>query len=302
MKSLAESSAQLSAVAAHAATRQPRARRWLLPVRAWLGILLVGVFVIGGVVAPWLAPHPPQEQQIALRLRPPAFLEGGTSGYLLGTDQLGRDVLSRIIYGARISLSVSGLATLGAAGVGTLLGTLSGFYGGAAEQILMRLVEVQMAFPYLLLAIAFMLVVPPNIVNIAIVLAISGWVVHARVMRVNALALRGQEFVVAASAIGARDHRILLRHIAPNLLPTVTVLATTQIAQFIIAESALSFLGVGLPPSMPSWGNIMNDGRQYLDSAWWIEVFAGLAIILATAGVGLLGDWLRDALDPHLRV
>jgi len=298
----AESTIQIPAAAAGLAARRSRTGWKTLPVRAWLGIFLVGVFLAGAVAGPWLVPHPPQEQEIARRLRPPAALADGVPGYVLGTDQLGRDVLSRIVSGARISLSVSGLATLGAAGVGALLGMLSGFYGGAVDHLLMRIVEIQMAFPYLLLAIAFMLVVPPTIVNVAIVLAISGWVVYARVMRVNALALREQEFVMAARAVGAPDRRILMRHVAPNLIPTMLVLATMQIAQFIIAESALSFLGVGLPPSVPSWGNIMNDGRQYLDSAWWIEVFAGLAIILATAGVGLLGDWFRDVIDPHLRV
>lgn len=299
MRSSAESAALVPA--GTRAARRPRLRWRRLTVRAYAGGLLVGVFVAAALAAPGLAPRTPQDQEIALRLRPPAFA-GGTAGYLLGTDQLGRDVLTRIIYGARISLTVSFLATAIAAVAGTLLGTLSGFYGGVVDQALMRVVEVQMAFPYLLLAIAFMLVVPASVVSIAIVLAVTGWVIYARIMRANALTLREREFVMAATAMGAPDRRILLRHIAPNLIPTMTVLATTQLAQFIIAESALSFLGVGLPPGVPSWGNIMNDGRQYLNSAWWIEVFAGLAIILATAGVGLVGDWLRDVVDPHLRV
>jgi peptide/nickel transport system permease protein len=263
---------------------------------------LVGVFVVTALAAAWLAPRAPDAQDITQRLRPPRSLAPGEGEGILGTDQLGRDLLSRIIHGARISLSVSALATVGAAAIGASLGTLSGFYGGIVDHVIMRVADCQMAFPYLLLAIAFMLVVPPSVVNIAVVLAISGWVVYARVTRVNALALRGQEFVIAANAIGARDRRILLRHIAPNLIPTITVLATTQVAQFIIAEAALSFLGSSCSPSVPSWGNMMNEGRQYLDSAWWIEVFPGVAIILATAGVGLLGDWLRDVVDPHLRV
>ncbi|HYM68727.1 MAG TPA: ABC transporter permease [bacterium] len=273
-----------------------------LTLRAALGLVLVSTFVAVAISAPWLAPRAPDGQDITQRLAPPRYDGAGATGYVLGSDQLGRDVLSRIIYGARISLVVSALATLGAAAAGTVLGVFSGFYGGPADQVLMRIVDVQMAFPYLLLAIAFMLVVPPSIPDIAIVLAISGWVVYARIMRINALALREREFVAAARAIGARNRRILARHIVPNLVPTITVLATTQIAQFIVAEAALSFLGLGLPPGVPSWGNLMNEGRQYLDSAWWMEVFPGCAIIVATAGVGLLGDWLRDILDPHLRI
>ena len=271
-------------------------------LRAVLGFVLVAAFVAAALSAPWLAPRAPDAQDITRRLTPPRYGWAGASGFALGSDQLGRDVLSRIIYGARISLSVSALATCGAAVAGTILGTLSGFYGGVADQVLMRVVDVQMAFPYLLLAIAFMLVVPPSIPNIAIVLAISGWVVYARIVRINTLALREREFVAAAYAIGARNRRILAGHIVPNLVPTMTVLATTQIAQFIVAEAALSFLGLGLPPGVPSWGNLMNEGRQYLDSAWWLEVFPGCAIIVATAGVGLLGDWLRDIVDPHLHI
>jgi len=271
-------------------------------LRAVLGLALVTAFVTAAASAPWLAPRAPDAQDITQRLTPPRYGGAEASGFVLGSDQLGRDVLSRIIYGARISLSVSALATFGAAIAGTTLGALSGFYGGVADQVLMRVVDVQMAFPYLLLAIAFMLVVPPSIPNIAVVLAISGWVLYARIVRINTVALREREFVAAAYAIGAPNGRILAGHIVPNLVPTITVLATTQIAQFIVAEAALSFLGLGLPPSVPSWGNLMNEGRQYLDSAWWLEVFPGCAIIVATAGVGLLGDWLRDIVDPHLHL
>ena len=293
--------ADAAAPAAAAPRRGPGIRRSLaarrLTLRAWLGAVLVGAFVVAAAAAPYLAPALPDAQDIAHRLAPPSY--GGA--FFLGSDRLGRDLASRILYGARISLVVSALATTIAVASGTALGTAAGFYGGAVDRVLMRIVDAQMAFPYLLLAIAFMLVVPPSIPNIALVLGVTGWVVYARVMRVAVLALREREFVLAATAVGARERRVLLRHIVPNLIPTVVVLATTQVAQFILAEAALSFLGLGLPPNVPSWGNLVNDGREYLDSAWWIEVFPGLAIVVATAGVGLLGDWLRDVLDPHLR-
>jgi peptide/nickel transport system permease protein len=298
--------AEPAAVPASGPERRASRRPWILSrgsaVRTVLGLCLAGLFLLVAFAAPWLAPRPSDAQEIAKRLLPPGYFASAGNGFILGSDQLGRDLLSRIVYGARISLAVSGLATLGAAVLGTSLGTLSGFRGGIVDRVLMRVVDVQMSFPYLLLAIAFMLVLPASVPSIALVLAITGWVVYARVTRVNTLALREREFVVAASAIGAAEPRILVRHVLPNLVPTIIVLATTQLAQFIIAESALSFLGLGLPPSVPSWGNMMNDGRQYLDSAWWIEVFPGLAIITATTGVGLLGDWLRDVLDPHLKV
>ena len=212
-----------------------------LTLRAWLGFVLVSAFMATAVLAPWLAPASPDAQDIAHRLQSPSYLSRG--GFVLGSDRLGRDLLSRIIYGARISLVVSALATVTAVVSGTALGTLAGFYGGAVDRVLMRIVDAQMAFPYLLLAIAFMLVVPPSIPNIALVLGITGWVVYARVTRINVLSLRQREFVVAATALGARDRRVLVRHILPNLIPTITVLATTQIAQFILAEAALSFLG-----------------------------------------------------------
>jgi peptide/nickel transport system permease protein len=298
--------AEPAAVPAPGTERRTARRPWILrrgsAVRTVLGLSLAGAFIVVAVAAPWLAPARFDAQEIARRLLPPAYFAGAGTGFVLGSDQLGRDLLSRIVYGARISLAVSGLATVGAAILGTALGTLSGFHGGIVDRALMRVVDLQMSFPYLLLAIAFMLVLPASVPSIALVLAITGWAVYARVTRVNTLALRESEFVVAASAIGAPERRILVRHLLPNLVPTIIVLATTQLAQFIIAESALSFLGLGLPPSVPSWGNMMNDGRQYLDSAWWIEVFPGLAIITATTGVGLLGDWLRDVLDPHLKV
>lgn len=279
-----------------------RRRRIRFGFRGMLAFSIVGLVLLVAVVGPFVAPASPTEQHVSQRLRPPVWSADGSSEHILGTDQLGRDVLSRLLYGARISLIVSfGSAAL-ALVVGVLLGVIAGFYRGWLDEVIMRLVEIQLSFPYLLLAITLMAMLQPSIRNVILVLAISGWVVHARLVRGITLSLAQKEFVVAARALGCSDARMIARHILPNLVAVATVVFTLQVAQFVIAESALSFLGLGLRPPTPSWGSIMNEGREYLELAWWIETFPGLAIMLATTGVGLLGDWLRDVLDPRLKV
>ena len=277
-------------------------RRVRLGLRAVLGSVLAGTVVLVAALGPVFAPADPTSQQISQRLRPPVWQHNGTQEHILGTDQLGRDLLSRLLYGARTSLVISLSAAVVAALLGVSLGVLAGFYRGWLDEIIMRVVEIQLAFPYLLLAITIMAMLQPSIRNVVLVLAISGWVVHARLVRGITLALAHKEFVVSARALGCSDARLIARHILPNLLAVTTVLFTLQVAQFVIAESALSFLGLGIRPPTPSWGSIMNEGRQYLEMAWWIETFPGFAIMLATTGVGLLGDWLRDVLDPQLKV
>lgn len=278
-------------------------RRWRLHLglRGTLGFAIVGLVLLVAIVGPYLAPADPIAQDISQRLRPPIWEAGGSSAHILGTDQLGRDLLSRLIYGARISLTISIGASVFATIVGVFLGLISGYYGGWLDELIMRVVDIQLAFPFLLLAITIMAMLQASMRNVILVLAISGWVVYARLVRGNTLTLADTEFVVSARALGCSDARIIFRHILPNLVGVVTVVFTLQVAQFIIAESALSFLGLGIRPPQPSWGTIMNEGRQYLDTAWWVETFPGIAILIATSGVGLLGDWLRDMLDPRLR-
>jgi peptide/nickel transport system permease protein len=186
--------------------------------------------------------------------------------------------------------------------VGVGLGLLAGYYGGGIDQVGMRLADIQLAFPFLLLAITLMAVFPPTLTTVILVLALSGWVTYARLVRAQVLTLREKEFVIAARTVGSGDARVLLRHILPNVVPIITIVGAVQVAQFILAEAALSFLGLGIRPPTPSWGNIINEGQEYIFQAWWIETFPGLAIVAAVSGVGLLGDWLRDALDPRLRV
>ena len=277
-------------------------RRLRLGPRGSIGFLLVGIVLAMAIFGPLLAPTEPQAQQISQRLRPPFWDENGSSEHLLGTDALGRDLLTRLLYGARISLVISISAAAIAAVIGVTVGLLAGFYSGWLDEVVMRVVEIQLAFPYLLLAIAIMTMLEPSIRNVVLVLALSGWVMHARLVRGITLSLSQKEFVVSARALGCSDLRLIVRHILPNLVAVTTVVLTLQVAQFVIAESALSFLGLGIRPPRPSWGSIMNEGRQYLALAWWIETFPGVAILIATTGIGLVGDWVRDVLDPKLKV
>jgi peptide/nickel transport system permease protein len=279
---------------------QPRRRR---SVR-WSGVVglaIVMLAVLVAVLAPWLAPHAPGEVDITARLKPPVWLEGGSTAHWLGTDQLGRDLLSRIVYGTRSSLLVAGLAVLITTVVGGLAGIIAAYFGGWPDQVVSRLVDIQLAFPSLLLAITIMAVTTPSLAAVVAVLAISSWVVPCRIVRSRALAVGAQDFIVGAVATGARHPRIVLRHVLPNVLPTLVTIGTLQAAHFVLAEASLSFLGLGLPPAIPSWGGIMNQGRDYIELAWWIETFPGLAIVLLISGFGLLGDWVRDALDPRMR-
>lgn len=295
-------SARTASVITGLEERDPHRRRVYVGVRGALAFGLVGLVLVMAVLGPLITPADPLAQDITQRLHPPAWLAHGQRSHLLGTDQLGRDVLSRLLSGARISLTVSLASAALAAVFGVLLGLSAGFYRGWLDDVVMRLVEIQLAFPYLLLAITIMAVLRPSMRNVIFVLAISGWVVHARLVRGITLSLAQGEFVQAARALGASDRRLMVRHILPNLLPVMTVVLTLQVAQFIVAESALSFLGLGLRPPTPSWGSMMNEGREYLSLAWWIETFPGLVIVVATTGIGLLGDWLRDVLDPRLKV
>ncbi len=269
--------------------------------RAIAGLALTASVMAIAVLAPLIVLHSPEEQNLANRLKPPSWYAGGVPGYLLGTDQLGRDLLSRIIYGARVSLVASGVSVLAAGLIGVGLGTLAGYRRGALDSAIMRLVDLQLSFPVILLAIIMMAVLRPSMISVIIILTITGWASFARLVRGQVLSLREREFITAARAIGCTSLRIMVRHIMPNLISIITVVATIQLARNVLVESALSFLGLGILPPRPSWGSIINDGRGYVWSAWWIETFPGIAIVITVSGIGLLGDWLRDYLDPRLR-
>jgi peptide/nickel transport system permease protein len=273
-----------------------------LNARAVIGLFLVGIMVLAGLLAPVVAPQDPKAVDITQRLKPPAWAAHGSSAHVLGTDALGRDLLSRIIYGARISLSVGIIAVVLAALIGVTLGLVAGYYGRTIDNAIMRAVDIMFAFPFLLLAMTWMAIFQPSRGSVVSVLVLTGWATFCRMVRGQVLAIREREYVAAARVIGVPDRRLITSHIFPNLMATVTVVGTMMLAQFILAEAALSFLGLGVEPQTPTWGEIVNEGRNYITQAWWIETFPGLAIVLTVSGIGLLGDWLRDVLDPRLRV
>jgi peptide/nickel transport system permease protein len=262
-------------------------------------VLAVAFCALG---APFLALHDPNDQSLRRRLIPPGWEGKGTWEYPLGTDHLGRDIFSRAIYGSRVSLTVGFTAVLISGTLGVLLGLIAGYYGGKIEAIIMRLVDIQLAFPFILLAISVVAVVGAGLKNVIIVLGIAGWMVYARIVRGEVLSVKEREFVVAAKAVGVRDSLILFRHILPNVLTPVIVVATFSVANVIILEAALSFLGVGVEPAIPTWGGMLADGREYISTAWWLATFPGLAIMFTVLGINLIGDWLRDILDPRLAV
>jgi peptide/nickel transport system permease protein len=267
---------------------------------ALLGLVIVAGSIVLAVVAPALAPSDPVRNDLLERLVPPMWMEGGSGRHPLGTDTLGRDVVSRLLYGARVSLVVGFSAVVVAGALGLLLGLVSGYYGGRLDDLLMRLGDVQLAFPALVLAIAVLAVVGSGLLNIVLVLGVTGWVTYARIARGETLSLRHREFVEGARALGAGDAAILWRHVLPNVLPSITVVATFSVARTIIAEASLSFLGLGLPPPAPSWGAMLDEGRNYLTTGWWLALFPGLAILAVVLGINVVGDWLRDTLDPRL--
>jgi peptide/nickel transport system permease protein len=264
-----------------------------------IGLIILMTMIVLAVFAPEIAPRDPDAQLLSNRLRPPVWA-GGASAYLLGTDDLGRDLLSRIIYGTRISLMVGLLSATGAAALGTGLGLLAWYRGGRFDTAIMRIVDVWMAFPFILLALATIAVLGPGLRNLIIVFVITGWMVYARVTRATTLSLREMEFVSAARAMGARTPRIVLRHILPNLAAPLIVLTSFQIASLIMAEAALSFLGLGVRPPTAAWGSMMASGRGLIQEAWWISTLPGIALAMTVLGVNLLGDGLRDALDARI--
>lgn len=275
-------------------------RRLMRNGKARIGTVLLVAIVASTVAAPMIAPHDPTTQDLMNKLAPPAWEAEGSWSHPLGTDQLGRDLLSRILYGGRVSLMIALLATAASAVIGIALGVAAGFFGRHLDAAIMRLVDVQMAFPSILLALAVMVMLGPSFVNLVLVLVISSWVFFSRVIRADVLILRDREFVTAATAIGAAPARVIRRYIFPNLVGVITVIATLTIARVVISEASLSFLGLGIQPPTSSWGLMLSEGRRYLSVAWWITTFPGVALVATVIGVNLLGDALRDVFDPQL--
>jgi len=269
---------------------------------AMIGLVIVLGVAGAAVFAAWTAPRDPTVQEITKRLKPPGWRAEDGRLALLGTDHLGRDILSRLIFGARISLVIGFSAVALAGTLGTLLGLIAGYRGGRVDDFCMRLTDTMLAMPFILLALAVIAVLGPSLKNIIIVLGVTSWVSYARVVRAEVLSLRTREFISAAQALGSGSWRITFRHLLPNVLTPAIVIASLEVARMVILESALSFLGLGIPPPAPTWGGMLADGRAYLSTAWWLATFPGLCIMLTVLGINLLGDWLRDVLDPRLQL
>jgi len=275
--------------------------------RLWRAKLALGavamllVIFTAALCANLIAPYDPAEGNVIDRLLPPGRHPDATQWRLLGTDQVGRDVLSRLIHGARISLLV-GLAGTGLSLLmGTALGLASGFWGGPIDRALLRLTDIQLAFPFIALAVTVIAVIGPGLLNVILVLAATGWVLYTRVVREEVLRAREQAYVEAARAMGGSDVHIALRHVLPNVVAPVIVISSFAIAQMIITEASLSFLGLGIRPPTPTWGGMLSDARNYMQVAWWLPTFPGVALLVTLLGINVVGDWLRDTLDPTLR-
>lgn len=268
-------------------------------IRSWtglLGFIIIVSLILISIFGEWITPFDPLHAEFSKKLLPPL-----TDGHILGTDQLGRDILSRIIAGARVSVII-GLATVLVAGLfGTIVGIIAGYFRGWIDVVLMRIVDVQLSFPFILLVLVISAIIGTGLRNIIISLAIGGWVIFARVIRSEVLSLREQEFITACVATGVPRFQILVRHIVPNLFTPLIILSSLQVATFIIAEASVSFLGFGVQPPTPAWGNMLSEGKDYIFTSWWLITFPGIAIVITALGVNFFGDWLRDTLDPELK-
>ncbi len=274
---------------------------WRLKLAVIAAILLLGI-VCTAILAAVIAPYDPLATDITARLKPPRWLEGSRPGYLLGTDQVGRDILSRIIFGGQVSLLVSTLAVLLSAIIGIPLGLAAGYSGRIVDTVISTFVNIMLTFPFVLLALAVIAVLGPSFTNMIIVLGITNWPLYTRVVRAEVLRLKEREFIMAARALGMGHLRLIAREIFPNLASAVVVISSVLVARMIILESFLSFLGLGIQPPTPSWGGMLGEGKDYMLLRWWLATFPGLAIFLTTLLINLVGDGLRDWLDPALHV
>jgi peptide/nickel transport system permease protein len=273
-------------------------RRRKLPV---VPLTIIAGFVLLAVLAPLLSLADPTQQSLRNRFKPPAWQEGGSAQHLLGTDRLGRDMLSRIIWGSRVSLAVGVITVLLASAFGAAVGLIAGYDGRRVDAALMRITDATMSFPVILLALILAVTVGPSFTNVVVAIAVILWARYARVIRGQVLTLMQLDFIAQARIAGAGAWRIITRHLLPNTLNTLVVLVTLQIGYVIILEASLSFLGAGIPPPAPAWGSMIAEGREFVTSAWWVSLWPGLAILLVVLAFNLLGDWLRDTLDPKLR-
>ena len=282
-------------------TLRKRNRPVVLQPNFIIPVIILSLLVICAIFAPWLAPYKPTINDLPHRLLPPFFVNGGSTAHILGTDLFGRDILTRVIYGASISLSVSLLVILITASIGTVLGIFSGYMGGRWDSVLMRVTDVSLAFPAILIALLLAVILGPGFFTVVLAISIFGWAPYARLIRGEALHLHQADFVIQARIIGGSPLRIMSVHIFPNVVNPLIVIATMQVGLVILTEAALSYLGAGIPPPTASWGQMVSDGRNYIDTAWWISFFPGLAIGLVVLSGNFLGDWIRDKLDPRLR-
>lgn len=277
--------------------------RWVRTISplVWFFLVVLASFVIAAIFADIIAPYNPTENNLIGRLQPPAFANGGSTDHLLGTDQLGRDLLSRIIHGARVSLAIAFLGTLLGAAFGAICGLCSGFLRGRVDEAMMLLVDAYVALPFLIIALSVVAMLGSSMRVLTFLAALAGWASYTRVTRGLTLRAREEQYVLAARAIGVGPPRLVLRHILPNVLAPLIVLTTFELTGIILLEASLSFLGFGIQPPTPAWGLMVSEGREYLHSSWWVGVFPGFVIMLVAISVSLTGDWLRDVLDPTLR-
>jgi peptide/nickel transport system permease protein len=278
---------------------------WRSLRKSWLalvGMICVLVVIFVSLAAPLIAPYDPGKVSIRDRLRPPFWMKDGSMEYPMGTEGMGRDILSQLVYGARISLLV-GFASVALSGsIGVILGLIAGYYGGKIDSILMLIADIHLSFPFILLAILLMSVLGPGLLNIIITLGLTGWVSYCRMVRGQVLSLRETEFTQAARCIGTSNWKIMTRHILPNTIAPIIIVASFAVSSNIIAEAGLSYLGLGVPLSVPSWGGMLSQAQEVQSRAWWPAVFPGLAITITVFGINMIGDWLRDYLDPQLDV
>ncbi|WP_432418784.1 ABC transporter permease [Cytobacillus spongiae] len=264
-----------------------------------VGFLIVLSVILVAIFADVLAPHDPAANNLGDMLKPPAWLEGGAFTYLLGTDNLGRDILSRIIYGTRVSLLVGVFSVILAGVIGIIVGLLAGYYGGIIDNVLMRIVDSFIAIPSILFILVVLSVFNPSLIVLIIVIGFTNWVTYARVVRGEVLSIKEREYVKASRSIGTNNITIMLKHVLPNILSSFIVISTLSVATTIVLEASLSFLGLGIQPPEVSWGGMLTDGRNYLATNWWLATFPGIAITVTVLGIIFLGDWLRDVLDPR---